>query len=236
MKKYILTVIMILVTVQAANAFNWGTLLRNSAQPATTTKTTTYSNILNSLFSNSRTQVKQTTTSADVITALANFQNQAQSIDNSVQNSFLSVVSQLSTQQEANTLKSRMATILANNANTQIQKEELIDELISNYTQNLTANKTDIASIIKNMSASDKAQLANNLANLAQNSQQYITLAKKGTTTASTLLKASQNAQDIISTINTIRQTATTIKSRATTISNFVSKVRTISKYAGLFI
>jgi hypothetical protein len=100
----------------------------------------------------------------------------------------------------------------------------------------LTANKTDIASIIKNMSASDKAQLANNLANLAQNSQQYITLAKQGTTTASTLLKASQNAQYIISTINTIRQTATTIKSRATTISNFVSKVRTISKYAGLFI
>ena len=221
MKKYILTVIAILVTMQAASAINWNRAL---------------SPLITGTYKTQATQPKTTVSSADVITELAKFQNQAQSIDNSVQNSFLSIVSQLSTKQEASTIQSKVMSILANSSKTQQQKSDMIDELIANYTQNLASNKSDVVTIIKNMSTSDKTTLANNLAALVQNSQQYAALAKQGTTTAATLMKASQDAKDIISTVNTIRQTAVTVKNRATTVANFVNKVRTISKYAGLFI
>ena len=176
------------------------------------------------------------TTSADVLAALANFQSQAQSVDNSVQNSFLSVVSQLSSPQEATILDSKISSILSNNTQNQEQKSVLINQLISNYTATLSGNKLDVAEVIGDMSNSERAELASSLAELAQNSKQYTELAKQGISTAKTMMKISQNANDVLTTINTMRQTAANIKNRATTVANFVNRVRSISKYAGYFI
>lgn len=218
MKKLIGILVLIIALGQTSvYAFNWSSLLTGVSQSRPAAKTTT-------------------TTSAEVLRTLANFQSQAQSIDDSVQNSFLSVVSQISTPQESTILNSKVASILANTTQTQEQKNVLISQLISNYTMNMNNNKTDIADIIENMSATEKKELANSVANLAQNSRQYAALAKQGVSTASTLMKASQNANDVLTTINTMRQTAANIKNRATTVANFVNKVRAISKYAGFFI
>ncbi len=219
MKKIISIMVLVLLLGQtSASAFDWGSLFTVLSQNRTNT-------------------VRQnTTTSADVLNALANFQAQAQSVDDSVQNSFLSVVSQLSSPQEATILDSKIASILANTTQTQEQKNVLINQLISNYTATMGNNKTDMVEIIENMSASDKTELVNNIAVLAQDSKQYAALAKQGLSTAQTMMKVSQNANDVITTINTMRQTAANIKNRATTVANFVNKVRSISKYAGLFI
>ena len=216
MKKIIIVSILVLLSAQVSvYAINWGNLLTTFPQSRTTA---------------------QTTTSAEVLKALANFQSQTQSVDTSVQNSFLSVVSKLSTPQESTILNSRVASILSNTTQTQEQKNNLINQLISNYTANMNNNKADIIDIIENMSSSDRAELASNVSNLAQNSKQYAQLAKQGVSTAQTLMKASQNANDVLTTINTMRQTATNIKNRATTVANFVNRVRAFSKYAGFFI
>lgn len=219
MKKVITALILVFALGQTSvYAFNWGGLFTTLSQNRANTVT------------------QNTTTSVDVLNALANFQAQAQSIDNSVENSFLSVVSQLSSPQEATILDSKIAAILSNTTQTQEQKSVLINQLISNYTANMNNNKVDMAEIIENMSAAERTELANSVVNLAQNSKQYVTLAKQGISTAQTLMKASQNASDVITTINTMRQTAVNIKNRATTVANFVNKVRSISKYAGYFI
>ncbi len=201
-----------------AGAFDWGSVLTVLSQNRTNTVS------------------QNTTTSADVLAALANFQSQAQSVDNSVQNSFLSVVSQLSSPQEATILDSKISSILSNNTQNQEQKSVLINQLISNYTATLSGNKLDVAEVIGDMSNSERAELASSLAELAQNSKQYTELAKQGISTAKTMMKVSQNANDVLTTINTMRQTAANIKNRATTVANFVNRVRSISKYAGYFM
>lgn len=220
MKKNILVLGLFIFAQTCSYAFNWTSLLT----PLVQSQSGTY------------TKTQAQTNSADILKALADFQSQTQAIDNSVQNSFLSVVSQLSTPQESTILNTKVSSILSNSTQTQEQKNILVNQLISAYTGNLNNNKTDVADIIKNMSYADKLSLANNMAALTQDSRQYLTLAKQGVSTASTLMKASQNASDAIATINAIRQTATNLKARATTVANFVNKVRTISKYAGFFI
>ncbi|MBR6302170.1 hypothetical protein IKR55_05470, partial [bacterium] len=146
------------------------------------------------------------------------------------------VVSQLSSPQEATILDSKISSILSNNTQNQEQKSVLINQLISNYTATLSGNKLDVAEVIGDMSNSERAELASSLAELAQNSKQYTELAKQGISTAKTMMKISQNANDVLTTINTMRQTAANIKNRATTVANFVNRVRSISKYAGYFI
>ena len=219
MKKIVSVMVFVLILGQTcAGAFDWGSVLTVLSQNRTNTVS------------------QNTTTSADVLAALANFQSQAQSVDNSVQNSFLSVVSQLSSPQEATILDSKISSILSNNTQNQEQKSVLINQLISNYTATLSGNKLDVAEVIGDMSNSERAELASSLAELAQNSKQYTELAKQGISTAKTMMKISQNANDVLTTINTMRQTAANIKNRATTVANFVNRVRSISKYAGYFI
>lgn len=218
-KTLILGFIIFNITLLNANAIEWG-------------------NVYNIL---TRTQTIQTpaktTNTAYAIQALTDFQNKATSIDSTFQNSFLSIVSKLSPPQEANTIKSNFASILNNKNKTTEQKNILISQLISNYTNNLSQNKTSYAEIVKNLSYADKISLANDLATITQSGQQYTILAKQGLTTATNLLKtSSKDAPDLITTIQCLNQTATTIKNRAVTVSNFVSKVKTISKYAGYFI
>lgn len=219
MKKIVSVMVFVLILGQTgASAFDWGSVLTVLSQNRTNTVS------------------QNPTTSADVLAALANFQSQAQSVDNSVQNSFLSVVSQLSSPQEATILDSKISSILSNNTQNQEQKSVLINQLISNYTATLSGNKLDVAEVIGDMSNSERAELASSLAELAQNSKQYTELAKQGISTAKTMMKISQNANDVLTTINTMRQTAANIKNRATTVANFVNRVRSISKYAGYFI
>ena len=219
MKKIVSVMVFVLILGQtSASAFDWGSMLTVLSQNRTNTVS------------------QNPSTSADVLKALASFQSQAQSVDNSVQNSFLSVVSQLSSPQEATILDSKISSILSNSTQNQEQKSVLINQLISNYTATLSGNKLDVAEVIGDMSNSERAELANNLAELAQNSKQYAELAKQGISTAKTMMKVSQNANDVLTTINTMRQTAANIKNRATTVANFVNRVRSISKYAGYFI
>jgi hypothetical protein len=219
MKKIVSVMVFVLILGQTgASAFDWGSVLTVLSQNRTNTVS------------------QNPNTSADVLKALASFQSQAQSVDNSVQNSFLSVVSQLSSPQEATILDSKISSILSNSTQNQEQKSVLINQLISNYTATLSGNKLDVAEVIGDMSNSERAELANNLAELAQNSKQYAELAKQGISTAKTMMKVSQNANDVLTTINTMRQTAANIKNRATTVANFVNRVRSISKYAGYFM
>lgn len=218
MKKIIGLLLILALGQTCVYAFNWASLL-TPVSPRSYTATS-----------------QTATTSADVLNALANFQAQTQSVDNSVQNSFLSVVSKISSPQEATILDSKIKSILMNNTQTQEQKSVLVNQLISAYTANLSTNKMDVAEIISDMSSSDRVELANSLSELAQNSKQYAALAKQGVSTAQTMMKVSQNANDVLTTINTMRQTAANIKNRATTVANFVNKVRSISKYAGYFM
>lgn len=218
MKKIIGLLLIFALGQTCVYAFNWASLL-TPVSPRSYTATS-----------------QTATTSADVLNALANFQAQTQSVDNSVQNSFLSVVSKISSPQEATILDSKIKSILMNNTQTQEQKSVLVNQLISAYTANLSTNKMDVAEIISDMSSSDRVELANSLSELAQNSKQYAALAKQGVSTAQTMMKVSQNANDVLTTINTMRQTAANIKNRATTVANFVNKVRSISKYAGYFM
>ncbi|MBR6301513.1 hypothetical protein IKR55_02120, partial [bacterium] len=120
MKKIVSVMVFVLILGQTgASAFDWGSVLTVLSQNRTNTVS------------------QNPTTSADVLAALANFQSQAQSVDNSVQNSFLSVVSQLSSPQEATILDSKISSILSNNTQNQEQKSVLINQLISNYTATL---------------------------------------------------------------------------------------------------
>ncbi len=215
--KRVAVVLLSIFTLVAVNenAYSWG-FWGNS-----TTKTQT------------TTQIQPQT--IDWASALLSIQQQTETVDKSVQNSFIDIVSNLSSVQDANTLNSKINTILSNNLQTQTQKNDSISELMTNYISNLVTNKNVTVSTIQGLSNSQKTSLLQDLATLAQSGQQYTSLAKQSIDTASSVMKTASKAKDTINTLKTINQTTQQLKRKAQTVVNVTNKVRQITSLAGLF-
>ena len=207
MKKLLFVLLAVIMFQFSANAYDWS--------------------MLKTIMGNSH----KTKHAPETESVLSNILAPAQPIDNSVQNSFLSIVSKLSSPQESNNLNYQIISILNNSYKTQNEKSELISNIISSYTSALDSKSADYATILRNMSVADRTTVIEEVSNISVEGQRYANLAKQAVSLASSQLKSSS---DILTTLSDINNTAIALKHRASSIAGFVNQMRTIAKFAGM--
>ena len=167
----------------------------------------------------------QTSAEAQTAKTLTEIQNEMATIDKSVQEAFIDIVSDLSSRKEVKSIKSDLKTNSDNFAN-----------VISTYTAKLANDKENFAKTISKMSEKEKTNLVNNLAILSEDAQQYLLLATNGVKTASNALKASQKLSEFATTVNNINSVAGQLKNRATTVINLANQMKAIAQTAGVTV
>lgn len=203
MKKILIGLFTIIVMTQLqANAFDWNTLFK---------------------FWDTATEAQ--TTEVQTVKTFADINNQMATIDKSVQDAFINIVSDLSTWREERSIKSELK---AKNAN--------LTDIISNYTTMLANNKEAYTKEAKKLSAKEKTALVNNLAILSEDAQKYLLLATDGVKTAANTLKTTQKLSEAATTISNINKTANELKTRATTVVNMANQIKTIATAAGISV
>ena len=165
------------------------------------------------------------TAEAQTTKTLADIQNQMTTVDKSVQDAFINIVSELSTRKEVKNVKSELKSNSANFTN-----------IISNYTTKLASNRDNFVKKVNSLSNKEKTALANNIAILAESTQQYLLLATDGVKTATNTLKATQKLSEFATTVTNINNTANQLRNRAATVINFVNQAKAIAQTAGVAV
>ncbi len=174
------------------------------------------------------------TIATSAMNTISQLNSQIASTDVAVQNSFLSLVDLLSTQKDAQTMKSKLSAIMSNVSTSQSAKSNAMAQLMSAYASSLVTNKTNVASKITKMTPADKAVLVNTLASLAQSQYQYLNIAGEYTKAAGNLTKSSQNIANIANNLMAAKETATTIRNNATAVKNVITQVSNIASACGV--
>lgn len=219
MKKILVLSLMVLFTVQlGAGAYEWTNVVNymlNTASKKTTQETTSLSAI-------------------DALKALSDLQTQAKQIDTSVQNNFLSLVSQLSTQKESTELQTKINKILSDTTKTQDEISEEMAEIMMSYAKELNNDKEDVIKTLKDMSETEQAKIIETVANLMQEGQSYLELAKQGINTASTAVKTAKRFNEAMQIVSSIKSTATEMQTTAKSVISVAKQIQSLVKAAGL--
>ena len=222
MKKTLVLSLMIMFTVQlGAGAYEWKNvfnyMLNSASQKATQTTPST-----------------STYTAIDALKALSDLQTQAKQIDTSVQNNFLSLVYQLSTQQESSELQKKVNKILSDTTKTQDEISEEMAEIMMSYAKELNDDKEDVIKTLKDMSETEQAKVIETLANLMQEGQDYLELAKQGINTTSTAVKTAKKFNEAMQIVSSIKSTATEMQTTAKSVISVAKQIQSLVKAAGL--
>ena len=203
MKKIILSLFVIVaMTSLQANAFD-------------------FSSALNFLNRASEAQAQAT----ESVKTLSDVQAQMSSIDSSVQEAFLDIVSELSTRKETKNVKNQLKS-----------NSEALNQVIANYASTLAANKENLTKKISKLSSKEKTNLVNNLATLTKAGQDYLLLATDGAKAATTAVKSAQKFNEVATTIANVNKVAADLKSRATTVINFANQMKSLATTAGVSV
>ena len=156
---------------------------------------------------------------------LTDIQTQMATIDKSVQDAFIDIVSDLSTRKETKNIKNQLKSGSDN-----------LTTVISNYVNTLANNKEAMTKTISKLSNKEKTALVNNLATLTEDAQKYILLATDGAKAASNSLKTSQKLSDFATTVNNINKVGSQLKNRAASVLNLANQAKTLAQAAGLTV
>ena len=213
MKKLLVTLLLALTFTQlSANAFD-------------------FSQIFKWLFFGYNTAQTTTITTEDLTKTLNDITSKTKSTDESVNKAFLSVVSMLSTQNEAKKIEDEYNSIFSSNL-TNDEKNIKFLNLVEKYITTLRSNKLTTILTIKSLSDKEKSSLTSSIQDMVKYSQEYTTLSKKGVDTASKVVSTLDDEQvKILKEINTASSSLT---KRANVLSDFATQVKTLSTLAGL--
>ena len=211
-------ILVVLLSSNAVYAFDWNVasnLFNKAIKAQNNTQTPAYN-------------------AADLVSALTEIQKQSEEVDKNVQTTFLDLVSNLSSTQEAYNMGNLFDAILSNEEKTQSQKSGMISQLMSEYVSNLMADKTAAANNIKNLPWTQKTSVIEDVASLLKSGQDYAVLAKNSINTATNVVNTASKVNDVANTIISIHQTASELKTKAQTVANVVSQLRQIASAAGV--
>ena len=167
--------------------------------------------------------------SSSLTSKLQALNNQLLKTDAGVQNSFLSLVSLLSNNKEAEGIKSKAASIMNNSSVQQADKSSMLSGLISDYAENLAANKSDFIKTITALSQNDKRSVLNNLASLSKGSTQYLTLARNYAALAASASGTTDFREGLMTAANA-SSSAAVMKRNASALSKLASAVSSLMR------
>ena len=222
MKKILLlTVVLTAFTSVAANALDEGNIMDFFINREIQRET----NILEQRVS------RPAVTASDALSALNDLRSQAAAIDNNVQKSFLNIVSQLSSSQDAVAVQNQINSMLSGKSRD--DAAEIMADILQNYAKNISSNKADIIATLQNMSDSEQAKFLKSLNEMSNEVQQYINLTKQGVVTAQNVAKAAQKANNTIQILRSVNQTASEIKNTTKSVLTLTNQLYSVAKAAG---
>ena len=204
MKKILLVAIAVmLVSPLKADAFSFGDFFRK-------------------LFgvSKEETTVEKLSIKESTEKTLSEYISEAEIIDNEVQNSFISVVSIISGENELKIIEENLKN--ANEINDRNDKIKALNKIYNDYSAILNNNKVEIVALLLLSSETEKETLKNNINIIAQDSKKYLELSKKSLKLAGTTIKKATIEDErtvLLNKINKATETFTQCAKATTTLS-----------------
>jgi len=166
---------------------------------------------------------------SSLTSTLTALNNQLLKTDNSVLNSFLSIVSLLSNNKEADDIKSKAASIMNNSSFQQADKSSMLSGLISDYASELVSDKAGFIKTIAALSQNDKKSILNNLASLSKSGAEYLSLARKYTALAASS-SSTGNFREGLMTAANASSSASVMKNNASAVKKLASAVSSLMR------
>lgn len=201
----------------SANAFNWSSI-NNSAK-----------NIKQKVIETRYSPVSESST----INVLNNLKNQLTATDTVAQNSFLAIVSALSSKNETDNITTKLNSIMKDSMLSDTYRTNEISSLMSNFTSSLLDNQGYVISAISSMSNSQKLQLLNHFKTLAKCGYNYGDIAAQYTKIASVMSLTSSEFPSAAVNVSTLKSNAETLTNSVETIKDLITQTAAISKMAG---
>lgn len=170
----------------------------------------------------------------EVNASLTDITTQESQIDFPTQNAFLSIISLISSSDEANAIKSKIGYINQDSSINYVEKSSEISEIISDYQKMLTENPEAKIAKIKALKAADKSALINSIKTLSENGEKYIELGRAGIKTVNNFKSQVKKDDNIVETIANIDNVTGRLSSKAAATVYLANQLKTISKRAGL--
>ena len=201
----------------SANAFNWSSINKSAK------------NIKQKVIETRYSPVSETST----INVLNNLKNQLTATDTVAQNSFLAIVSALSSKNETDNITTKLNSIMNDSMLSDTYRTNEISSLMSNFTSSMLDNQGYIISAISGMSNSQKLQLINHFKTLAKCGCNYGDIATQYAKIASVMSLTSSEFPSAATSVSTLKDNAETLTKSVTTIKDFITQTASISKMAG---
>ena len=216
MKKILLFAIAImLLTPVKANAFSWGDFFRNLFGISSTKST------------EGNTSIKE-----EIETTLKNNLTKAVEIDKDVQGAFLSMVTIISGEQGAKTIKNNITQ--ANKKSDDIERLSALNQIYNDYSTVLNNNKVEIIAFMALLTDKEKETLTKNINTILEAADKYVELGKENINLASTVIKKATVNDDRTTLLLNINKTTNILTECAKSATSLSRQAKILAKVAGI--
>ena len=192
--------------------------------------------ITNTVTKSTTNTAKTTNNTANIRGVISQINERLKTADLSVQDSFNSLVSALSSKEEAVKYKAQLSAINANKALSEVEKSAKIAQIMTDYGSVLDETKSALAEKLKSASDTKKNEIINAVVSFAQGSYQYLDIAGDCTSTALSATTNANTAVAIAQDIKSLKDTASVLKNSATSVKNVATQAVAVAKAGGINI
>ena len=165
---------------------------------------------------------------------ISEINSEAAMLDITTTESFLSIVSLLSSSGNLQQIKSKIGLIQYDPTLTDMEKSIAVNDIISDFQANLTENQTSYVNVIKKLSPANKKTLIEKIMLLSDNGEKYINLGRKSAKTAKKYLAQTFEGDDRTETVGEINSITGRHTQRAQALTYFIRELKSIARQAGL--
>ena len=171
--------------------------------------------------------------SIDINEVISEVTEKTQSIDSSVQKTFLDIAAKLSTTNDSTGLKNKIDMILSDTTKSQTEQNTIVNQVLSDYTAGLIQNKDSVSAIASTLSAADKKSVMDDITELGKLAQEYSKLQKKELNIKD-LLSALRNKNERENLASQLSALGSLLSNRGSSTLSMASQLAQLAKIAGI--
>ena len=217
-KSLVICLLIMMLMPMRANAFSWGDFFRALFGLGTTETTT----------------ADMATITKDATATLSDLEKQSVTLDKETQTAFISLVSTISSKDDAVTIKSNLEK--ANALTDAAKRNSAINKVYSDYATTLNNNKVELLVIFRLLTESEKTTLTSAIKTLSAKGEAYSNLAKKCNDTYKNIMNKTSYKDDRESTLKQVSDAAAMYTTKATVIKTLATEAKIFAKLGGIKI
>lgn len=217
-KSLVIGLLIMMLMPLRANAFSWGDFFR----------------ALFGLGTTETTAADMVTITKDANATLTDLEKQSVTLDKETQTAFISLVSTISSKDDAATIKSNLEK--ANALTDTAKRNTAVNKVYSDYATTLNNNKVELLVIFRLLTESEKATLTSAIKTLSTKAESYSNLAKKCNETYKNVTNKTSYTDDRESILKKISEYSAVYTTKATVIGTLATEAKIFAKLGGIKI